>query len=42
MAIGLSTYAFFWRGSEQVSTPMTLEAMLEETAQLGGEVSIAG
>lgn len=38
MAIGLSTYAFFWRGSEQVSTPMTLEAMLEETAQLGGEV----
>ncbi|WP_456268712.1 sugar phosphate isomerase/epimerase [Kushneria sp. AK178] len=38
MAIGLSTYAFFWRGSEQVETPMTLEAMLEETAELGGEV----
>ncbi|ART63228.1 sugar phosphate isomerase/epimerase family protein [Kushneria marisflavi] len=38
MAIGLSTYAFFWRGSEQVETPMTLEAMLEETAELGGKV----
>ncbi|GHC22710.1 sugar phosphate isomerase [Kushneria pakistanensis] len=38
MAIGLSTYAFFWRGSKQVDTPMTLEAMLEETAELGGEV----
>lgn len=38
MATGLSTYAFFWRGSEQVETPMTLEAMLEETAELGGKV----
>ncbi|WP_457809167.1 sugar phosphate isomerase/epimerase family protein [Kushneria sp. EE4] len=38
MVIGLSTYVFFWRGSQQVETPMTLEAMLEETAELGGEV----
>lgn len=38
MRIGLSTYAFFWRGSDQVEKPMTLEAMLEETAALGGDV----
>ncbi|RKR07215.1 sugar phosphate isomerase/epimerase [Kushneria sinocarnis] len=38
MAIGLSTYAFFWRGSTQVEAPMTLAAMLEETAALGGDL----
>ncbi|MFC0267167.1 sugar phosphate isomerase/epimerase family protein [Kushneria aurantia] len=38
MAIGLSTYAFFWRGSTRMQTPMTLEDMLEETAELGGAV----
>ncbi|WP_110654389.1 sugar phosphate isomerase/epimerase family protein [Salinicola halimionae] len=38
MRIGLSTYAFFWRGAERADTPMTLETMLEETAALGGDV----
>ncbi|OLO04979.1 MULTISPECIES: sugar phosphate isomerase/epimerase family protein [Salinicola] len=38
MRIGLSTYAFFWRGSDRVEDPMSLEAMLEETAALGGDV----
>ncbi|GHB13599.1 sugar phosphate isomerase/epimerase family protein [Salinicola rhizosphaerae] len=38
MATGLSTYAFFWRGSDRVAEPMSLEAMLEETATLGGDV----
>lgn len=34
MAIGLSTYSFFWRGSERVPTPMTLVQMLEQCAEL--------
>lgn len=38
MAMGLSTYAFFWRGSDRVAEPMSLEAMLEETAALDGDV----
>ncbi|WP_110650508.1 sugar phosphate isomerase/epimerase family protein [Salinicola peritrichatus] len=38
MTLGLSTYAFFWRGSDRVEAPMSLEAMLEETAALGGDV----
>jgi len=38
MPMGLSTYAFFWRGSDRVAEPMSLEAMLEETAALGGDV----
>lgn len=38
MGIGLSTYAFFWRGSDRVDNPMSLETMLEETAALGGDV----
>lgn len=35
MAIGLSTYAFFWRASERVPAPLTLAQMLEQTAALG-------
>ena len=35
MSIGLSTYAFFWRGSDRVPNPMTLDDMLRETARLG-------
>lgn len=38
MAIGLSTYAFFWRHSNRVPAPMGLDAMLENTAELGGQV----
>lgn len=38
MAIGLSTYAFFWRHSDRVPSPMGLDAMLENTAELGGQV----
>lgn len=38
MAIGLSTYAYFWRHSDRVPAPMGLEAMLEQTAELGGQV----
>ena len=30
MAIGLSTYAFFWRISERVEHPLTLHEMLEQ------------
>lgn len=35
MAIGLSTYAFFWRGSDRVPAPLTLAQMLEQTAAMG-------
>lgn len=38
MKIGLSTYAFTWRGSRHVHEPMTLADMLQETATLGGTV----
>lgn len=38
MAVGLSTYAFFWRISDKVSHPLGIEAMLEQTAELGGNV----
>ncbi|MCI8212350.1 sugar phosphate isomerase [Pseudomonas sp. S25] len=38
MAIGLSTYSFFWRGSERVPRPMDLSAMLQHTAELGAGV----
>lgn len=34
MTIGLSTYSFFWRASERVSSPMTLFQMLEQCAEL--------
>jgi sugar phosphate isomerase/epimerase len=38
MAIGLSTYSFFWRASQKVPQPMDLPAMLAETAALGATV----
>lgn len=38
MAIGLSTYAFTWRASSRMPTPLTLEDMFYETAELGGSV----
>lgn len=34
MAIGLSTYAYFWRASQQVPQPLTLAQMLQQTADL--------
>ena len=33
--IGLSTYAYFWRGSDLVPEPLTLEDMLRDTAAQG-------
>ena len=38
MAIGLSTYAFFWRSSAAAPRPAGLHEMLEETASLGPTV----
>lgn len=38
MTIGLSTYAFFWRKSDRASHPVSLEAMIEQTAAAGAEV----
>jgi sugar phosphate isomerase/epimerase len=38
MAIGLSTYAFFWRISERVEHPLTMQDMLEQTHQSGCSV----
>ncbi|WP_225772942.1 sugar phosphate isomerase/epimerase family protein [Pseudomonas sp. Marseille-Q5115] len=38
MAIGLSTYSFFWRASDRVPQPMDLPAMLQHTADLGATV----
>ena len=38
MAIGLSTYAFFWRISERVEHPLTLHQMLEHTHDSGCSV----
>ena len=38
MAIGLSTYAFFWRISERVEHPLTLHEMLEHTHDSGCSV----
>ncbi|MET9993923.1 sugar phosphate isomerase/epimerase family protein [Streptomyces mutabilis] len=38
MAYGISTYAYFWRISDRAPEPMTLPAMLRDTAALGGEV----
>ena len=38
MAIGLSTYSFFWRASERVPNPLDLPAMLQQTAALGASV----
>jgi sugar phosphate isomerase/epimerase len=33
--IGLSTYAYFWRGSDRVPRPMSLDDMLRDTAAQG-------
>ncbi len=38
MRYGLSTYAFFWRLSRHAPRPLTVEEMLEQTRELGGEV----
>ena len=38
MAIGLSTYAFFWRSSAAAPRPVGLREMLDETAGLGASV----
>ncbi|MGC9438312.1 sugar phosphate isomerase/epimerase family protein [Streptomyces sp. WG5] len=38
MAYGISTYAYFWRVSARAPEPMSLPAMLRDTAELGGEV----
>ena len=38
MAVGLSTYAFFWQHSEAAQRPLTVVQMLEETWDLGGSV----
>ena len=35
MAIGLSTYAFFWRSSTRVDAPLSLHDMLKQTNELG-------
>jgi hypothetical protein len=38
MAIGLSSYAFFWRSSAAAPEPLGLHEMLAETASLGVSV----
>jgi sugar phosphate isomerase/epimerase len=38
MAYGISTYAYFWRLSTRAPEPMSLPAMLRDTAHLGGRV----
>jgi sugar phosphate isomerase/epimerase len=38
MAIGLSTYSFFWRASSRVPHPLELPAMLQQTADMGAAV----
>ena len=38
MAYGISTYAYFWRISGRAPEPMSLTAMLHDTAELGGRV----
>jgi sugar phosphate isomerase/epimerase len=38
MAIGLSTYSFFWRASERVPQPLDLPAMLRQTCELDATV----
>jgi len=38
MAIGLSTYAYFWRWSDPTARPLGLLDMIEQTAQLGATV----
>ncbi|RPE76366.1 MULTISPECIES: sugar phosphate isomerase/epimerase [unclassified Frondihabitans] len=36
--IGLSTYAYFWRFSDRVARPMSLDDMLRDASELGAEV----
>lgn len=38
MAYGLSTYAYFWRISSRAPKPLTVERMLVNTRELGGDV----
>ncbi|MEW1718039.1 TIM barrel protein [Streptomyces sp. NPDC093109] len=38
MAYGLSTYAYFWRISARAPRPLTVEQMLHNTRELGGDV----
>lgn len=38
MSYGLSTYAYFWRISDRAPRPLTLDEMLAQTRELGGEV----
>lgn len=38
MALGLSTYAFFWQIANEKEQPISIEDMLEKTAELGGQV----
>jgi len=38
MAVGLSTYAFFWQHSDAAQRPLTVVQMLEQTRDLGGSV----
>ncbi|MBM7441508.1 sugar phosphate isomerase/epimerase [Streptomyces sp. HB132] len=38
MSYGLSTYAFFWRVSDRAPRPLTLDEMLAQTREMGGEV----
>ena len=38
MVFGLGTYAFYWQGSDAVEVPLSVEAMVERTHDLGCEV----
>ncbi len=38
MSVGLSTYAFFWRMSARAPRPLSLEAVVEQTAAAGAQV----
>lgn len=35
--LGISTYAYLWRGSERAPAPMSLEEMLDDAAALGAD-----
>nr|WTA00079.1 sugar phosphate isomerase/epimerase [Streptomyces sp. NBC_00857] len=38
MAYGLGTYCYFWRNSSYAPAPLTVEQMLRDTRELGGDV----
>ncbi|MEM6049116.1 TIM barrel protein [Erwinia sp. P7711] len=38
MSIGLSTYAYFWRMSDKVPAPMSLQQVLQQTAEMNVSV----